>query len=975
MKHSSPAPQRKAKREWTALHFLGAIFVIAIVAVLLAIVFAPEKPAPPPTSKTTYQAKPANKGYELPPMQGPRRQRRNVPQIQLAMDEPVIEQGGGCIVQGIVKDAKTGKPVPSAHIGASIDWRDVDEQQLGNFNGQKGTESTLTGKYALRLPVPAKYSFKAWCNGYVRADVKEVELSADAKEYKLDLTLSHGASISGRVSETGTGKPVQNMGIWADGEKSYGSNAVSGDDGRYTVSGLLPGTYKVMISLRGQQRLDVGHFADLGDFFGGAKTLSSIQREVVITRPDEEVRGVDFVVEPTGLIWGYVLTYENEPVRGADIVLCQSTTIIKQVLDMAVKQTAPISGGADRDGYYEIVGVPLNKEWRLFAFPEKHAPQLTESFLLTASQREARIDIYVARGSDVYGVVVDPDRVPLPDAEVFCLPATSALLGPLTFSQTFENGRAAEDGSFKFTSIPTGDYQVYGTKTGYKYTTTGEPFHSDGKNDVVGLTIVLTPVEKGTMTIYGTVTDTDGALIPDVRLELGGIGAETIDESVSKDTRTDAEGKYAFYEINTGFYLLMASRPGYERKTVTNVKYDEPTDIVLERASTISGVVLVRETGKPPGYFSVRALGAGGSPVSLMESIAGQSFSTPDGRFEITVKPGDYTLEARATGFTPGRTNVSVSQGASVTDVVIEVSESGGGISGRVVTADSRGASGAVVALSEAGDVVPIPMFNVGGQGSVQTGPDGEFSFQRIGAGTYSISVRLEGYAPSLYGPITLGDRQVVSDLVIRLERGNVLQGYVAFNGQLTPGAMVTVVGSGVTEVTSADSSGQYRFENLPAGSYVGSAVSLDNLASGSFAPLHGRIDVVQGQVNVYNFGEPTNTALAALCTPPPPGGTMGFALLLFPGAPADVVALNLTNPASWFQDSSEMATYVAGMAQIDRDGYFRIDNLIQGEYRLDIIYTNLGEIMSGSVSMVHSGPVVIEQGKLNELDLQVGAP
>jgi hypothetical protein len=564
--------------------------------------------------------------------------------------------------------------------------------------------------------------------------------------------------------------------------------------------------------------------------------------------------------------------------------------------------------------------------------------------------------------------------VPLADAEVFCLPATSALLGPLTTSQTFENARAAEDGSFKFTNIPVGDYQVYGTKTGYKYTTTGEPFHSDGKNDVVGLTIMLTPVEKGIMTIYGTVTDTDGAPIPDVRLDLGGIGAEAI-EGESKRTDTDAEGKYAFYEINTGFYILMAGRPGYETKTVTNVKYDEPTDIVLERASSISGVVLVRETGKPPEYFTVRALGAGGSPVSLIESIAGQSFSTPDGRFEITVRPGDYTLEARATGFTPGRTNVSVSQGAAVTGIVIEVSESGGQISGRVVTADNRSASGAVVALSEAGDVVPIPLFNVGGQGSVQTGPDGAFSFQRIGAGTYSISVRLEGYAATVYGPITLGDRQVVNDLVIRLEHGNVLQGYVAFNGQLEPGAMVTVVGNGVTEVTSADAGGQYRFENLPAGSYVGSAVSLNNLASGSFSPLHGRIDVVQGQVNVYNFGEPTNTALAVLCTPPPAGGTMGFALLLFPGAPADVVSLNLTNPASWFQDSSEMATYVAGMSQIDRDGYFRIDNLIGGEYRLDIIYTNLGEIMSGSVSMVHSGPVLIEQGKLNELDLQVGAP
>lgn len=974
MKRRPPAPQRKSRREWTALHFLGAIFVIAIMAVVLAVLFAPEKPLPPPPSKTTYQAKPADRGYELPPMPGPRRDRRNEP-VQLAVnDEPVVEEGEGCIVQGVVTDAKTGKPVPMARVGASINWREIEEQDWDHFDRYKSTFTTPAGKYALRLPVPAKYTFNAWSNGYLRKEGKEITLPADAKQHKLDFSLSRGASISGRVTENRTGNPVRNMGITADGQKAQ-CEAASGEDGRYTVSGLVPGTYKVMIALRGQQRLDMGHFGELGDFFGGAKSLSSIEREIVIKLEDEEVRGVDFVVEPTGQVWGYVLTYENEPVSGADIVLCSSTTIVKQVLDMAVKQSAPITAGADRDGYYEIVGVPLNKEWRLFTFPEKHAPQLTESFLLTSSQRVARIDIYVLRGSDVYGVVVDPDRAPLPDAEVFCLPATSALLGPLTTSQTFESARSIEDGSFKFTNIPVGDYQIYGAKTGYKYTTTGEPFHSDGKNDVVGLTIVLTPVEKGNMTIYGTVTDTDGAPISDVALELGGIGAEAIEDGVSKETKTDTEGKYAFYEINTGFYLLMASRPGYETKTVTNVKYDEPTDIVLEKASTVSGIVLVRETGKPPGYFSVRALGAGGSPVSLMQSIAGQSFSTPDGRFEITVKPGEYTLEARATGFTPGRTNVSVSQGASVTGVVIEVSESGGQISGRVVTADSRSASGAVVALSEAGDVVPIPLFNVGGQGSVQTGPDGEFSFQRIGAGAYSISVRLEGYAPSLYGPITLGDRQVVNDLVIRLEHGNVLQGYVAFNGQLEPGAMVTVVGNGVTEMTTADANGQYRFENLPAGSYVGSAVSLNNLTTGSFSPLHGRIDVVQGQINVYNFGEPTNTALAALCTPPPAGGTMGFALLLFPGAPSDIVSLNLTNPASWFQDSSEMATYVAGMSQIDLDGYFRIDNLIQGEYRLDIIYTNLGEIMSGSVSMVHSGPVVIEQGKLNELELQVGTP
>jgi len=259
-------------------------------------------------------------------------------------------------------------------------------------------------------------------------------------------------------------------------------------------------------------------------------------------------------------------------------------------------------------------------------------------------------------------------------------------------------------------------------------------------------------------------------------------------------------------------------------------------------------------------------------------------------------------------------------------------------------------------------------------QRGVQVGADGLFEFSNLSAGTYTLRARLEGYAQGQSAPVQLVDGQAVSGIEIVIKLGSALEGYVAFNGRPEPGAIVTVVGNGISEMTTSDSNGFYRIAQLPAGSYLASAVSLTGgAAAGLFSPLHARVEIVDGITTTYNFGEPTNTALTGLCTPVPPPGSIGYAVLHLPGGPTDVASLNFTNPASWFQDSSASANYVVGMSTVDRDGYFRMDNLVEGEYLLDVFYAGLADVFSGNVRQVYSGVAKIVNGQVTELDIPVG--
>ena len=109
------------------------------------------------------------------------------------------------------------------------------------------------------------------------------------------------------------------------------------------------------------------------------------------------------------------------------------------------------------------------------------------------------------------------------------------------------------------------------------------------------------------------------------------------------------------------------------------------------------------------------------------DGFAGGSPSGADGRFTLTVEPGEYTLQARAPARATASMPLSVGE-AGLSDVRVEM-EPGREIVGRLVDAAGRGAGGFLV-LATAAD----------GEGdSAHTQPDGTFRIVGLTAVTHTV--------------------------------------------------------------------------------------------------------------------------------------------------------------------------------------------------------------------------------------------
>jgi len=945
---------------------MAAVLGIAVVGVVCAVLFAPEKPQAPPASEISYAEKPkpedwpdGDRGSRPRPRPKPKAPAPAEAPKPEAPDAPPENQR---IIEGTVKDAKTGQPVFKALVqctrAAIVADGDKAEKPKADFK----TSTNRKGIYALPVDEPASYRVSVTRAGYVPVKDRECVVGEEQKKVRLDFTLSTGASISGRVAEAGSRQPAVGVKVLVQGAAAK-ALAETDAEGRYMASGLLPGDYAVTLDLRKVAYLARG---------------AAPARNVTVAHETQEVTNVDFTVEGAGQVWGYVMTRERDPLKQVDVLLCSSASMATQAMEVGIKQRGPLHDRSDEEGYFELIGVPLHEEWRLYSMTDKLAPQLSAPFVLTGSRRVAHIDLFLSEGSTVYGRVVSDDRTPIPKADVFCLPFYGTFFSPLNSPQAVRGLASGEDGAFSIPHLPVGDYQVLARKKGFKFAAVGEPIYPDGYSDIYNVEVVLIPITEGEHTVFGTVRDAMGTPIDAATVTLGAMGLQDF-ETDTKKTETDGQGRYAFGKVAAGLLMLRAEKTGYQPGTVREVRLNEANDIVLNASSIISGTVLVRETGAPPEQFTVAALHiATGGPAPLVRMLEGRyrgSFSDGTGRFTLEVAPGEYTLEAQATGLTPGRTDVAVGQQEELDGVVIYLRQSGGRIEGHVRTADSGNPQGALVWLaSDATTETALAGFRPPSeQGGVQVGADGAFQFSDLPEGLYTVSARLEGYAQASSEPIVLGEGQNQTGVELLLGRGGVLQGYVMFSGRLEAGAIVTVLGDSATDMTTADGNGQYYMANLASGSYLASAVSLSgNIIMGQIPSLHARVDIVEGQTTTHNFGEPTNTALVGFCTPPPPPGTLGQAVLLLPGAPDDLSGVDPRNPATWIQNLAGPAGYVLASSQVDPDGFFRLDNLVAGEFVLRVFYANAFETMLGATPDVFADLVTIVEGETIEVDVPV---
>ncbi|MGH3680012.1 MAG: S8 family serine peptidase, partial [Natronosporangium sp.] len=216
--------------------------------------------------------------------------------------------------------------------------------------------------------------------------------------------------------------------------------------------------------------------------------------------------------------------------------------------------------------------------------------------------------------------------------------------------------------------------------------------------------------------------------------------------------------------------------------------------------SGVTGQVTDRSTRDPIAGATIRVTGSGSSQTVT---------SGPDGRYEVRLLPGSYTLDLQQFGY------------ASATGVPVEVPDRELVELDRALVPLPTGAVAGTVTYQPTGLPVPgaeVSVLGVPGDWSDQTGRDGDYRIEGLPAGAY----RLQAYAPGL----------VDSDVVeIGIEAGGTSQ------------ASFTLARPGATERVSLSYQGgdPNMHSTTPAisgdGRWVGFQSLADNLVEGLDTP------------------------------------------------------------------------------------------------------------------------------------------
>ena len=397
-----------------------------------------------------------------------------------------------------------------------------------------------------------------------------------------------------------------------------------------------------------------------------------------------------------------------------------------------------------------------------------------------------------------------------------------------------------QDGAYSFTKLPAGDYTVTVVKDG-ALTDLDQTEDPDGTKDSVSGVISLgndhrteTDVNFGYIannSINGTIYrdgDRDGRK-GDTEGRYSGVTVQLLDASgnVVATTTTDKDGKYSFEHLPDGTYsvkvvkdgvLADADQTGDPDTTLDNaskpITLDEknPTksdvDFGYVPNNTITGTVYRDDNrdktinGDEPGLerVSVQLLDEDGTLLQTLDTAADGSYAfqhLPDGKYTVKVvrsssikdydqtEDPDATVDDTSAPYTMGPDH-SLQENVNF-GYVPDYS-----IAGRVYRDSDK--SGSYTDGEETFSGVTVDLLDKDGHvvATVTTDADGNYSFEKLPAGTYRVKVHTDGdlagldqtedpdgIADSMSGEITVGfDNQVVTGVNF---------GYVAPDAPATP--------------------------------------------------------------------------------------------------------------------------------------------------------------------------------------------
>jgi hypothetical protein len=819
----------------------------------------------------------------------------------------------------------------------------------------------LAGTYQVRTTAPAGEIFQS--GGSVDpatglSSAVTVALGQTRNLPAAQLVVPPQTIISGSVVLAGVGKAGVSVVLHTSAGTTVATTA-TGNGGAFAFSGLAAGTYQVQFTAPSGTVLMTG---------SEANSATGLTAPVPLTVGQTVALPAETLLTNPATISGKTLHFggATDPSYGG-----AEAGVTVSLINAAGSTIASTTTGST--GYYAFTDLAAGTYQVFYTAPAGQAFK-TGTTGLTAPITVAAGQSSTAASGELVSVTVLTGQVQFNGAGQAGVTVALLAAGGTTVQTTSTEA----DGSFSFTGMPAGSYQVrYVAPSGELLQSLPNGTIATGLSETVTLALGQpTTLPVATLVAAATISGS---------VDYQGIGAAgvlvTLVDASGNDlttSTTGTDGSFGFGGLAAGAYQVVPTPPANE---ILAAGQTEAVTLVAGQADAMPPLTLVPALATLSGSVTLSGSFLAGVTVSLISggAVVATTTTSSAGVFSFTgLAAGSYQVQYTApaatvlaagsaanvaTGLAPAVTLVAGQVTTLPTEALLPAPAT---ISGKAL--HFGGATDPSYGGGDAG--ITVSLLNAAGAtiASLSTQSTGYYAFTNLAAGTYQVLYT----APSgqafktgttgLTAPITVAAGQSITAASAELVSVTVLTGQVQYNGAGQAGVTVALLAAGGTTVqtTSTEADGSFSFTGMPAGSYqvrysIPSGELLQSLPNGTIA-------TALSETVTLALGQPTALPVATLVAAATISGNVddqgigaaGVAVSLISGGA--VVATTATNSA----------------------GVFSFTGLAAGSYQVQYTPPAATVLAAGSVANVATGlapAVTLVAGQVTTLPTEALLP
>ncbi|WP_377887184.1 carboxypeptidase regulatory-like domain-containing protein [Alkalihalobacillus sp. R86527] len=656
------------------------------------------------------------------------------------------------IIAGAILDATTGTPLS----GVMVEVFNLDGILVYSTSTDENGFYQFTGLSPLQFRVVTSHS------DYQKQEVAAFVISDDTTTLNFELAQSPGA-ITGTVFDAESDSRLVGAEVTLFSAQSIIPLASTITDGlgEYTVSGLVPGEYTVVVNSIGYPETSTGS----------------------IVSPNETTTTNVSLLFETASLTGTVVDSTGTPLTSAAIKVIDVNGVIIGI------------GATASDGVYSMGGLTPGTYTVQASSPDA----ITQSTGIALVANEIKTVDFALQDNPgtVSGTVVNQTTgEPTVGATVNVVDSN----GNVTVTTVTD-----ETGNYVVDQLPDGSYVV----------STEQPDLGTGVQGAIVSEGDTTVVDQGltepTGSIFGVLEDVDGE-----RIDVSTVGVRLLDSRglFLQSTLGTPEGTFKFSDIAPGQYLVSITADGYQSKVVPVTVVDgviSELDITLFKDSgSLSGQVVDRDsqTGVPGVSVDVK---------DVANKVVANGTTDETGSFTVDSLPtGPLFVTASRDNYGTNATSVTIDSNET-TATEIDLPPNPGSIQG-IITSKETGAPIAD-AIIQVLDLACIE------NATVLSQADGRYLVANVSPGIYEIPVSHPDYGAIMASAIVVSGETttlnyalpsnpgILSGVVTNEETGELVSGAFVQLRWLSPDGPFLLS-------TITDQNGEYSVEGLSAAIY-----------------------------------------------------------------------------------------------------------------------------------------------------------